>query len=212
MDAPALQFALGRFFFAHRDDFEREIGRNHEHLRKRLAGTENMRAALGRRLEHYEIHHRPPVAQQRRHRDGDAFGRIGIEARMGLESQRQTVLGLEVDQYLIGVELLAEGPERRPFDAGAGVGAEVAVEHQLPIACRNAQFVVERIKQLDAVGRAFGEGNAVPRVFMRALPPGRRLSRPPRNFHLGAPRRQTFLVKPAFDGMHVAFPHKLRRI
>src|SRR5690349_9335306 len=109
---------------------------------------------------------------------------------MRLESQRETVFDFEVDEYLIGVELLAEGPERRPLDARARIRAEIAVQDQPPVARGHAQFIVKRIEQLDAVGRAFGKWNAVPRVFVRAILPRHGLPGPAGDFHLGASRAQ----------------------
>ena len=127
-----------------------------------------------------------------------------VEARMRLGADRHVLGDLEVEQQLVGVVVLAERAERRPLDAGVRIGAEIAFQHHLAVALRDAQFVVERIEQLDAVLRAFDERHAVPGVFVRAVPARLRLAGPARHLHLRAARHQARLEQAVFDGLHQA--------
>src|SRR5258708_37413822 len=81
IDAPRLQFALGRFLLVHPLEFEGGFLGDHDDLRERLVRPENMGAALGRCLGHAKGHHRAPRADQRRHRDRHGGGTVGIEPR-----------------------------------------------------------------------------------------------------------------------------------
>src|ERR1700730_4559081 len=155
MNPSSLQFALGRFFLTHLDDFKLGFRRDDDDLRKRLAWPEYVRTTFGRRLEHDEVHHWPPPAQQRRNRDWHAVCRVGVETRMGLDPDGHALLGLEVEKDLVGIELLAECPERRPFHPGTGIGTEVTIEDETPVSRRDSQPIIEGVEQLDSILRAF---------------------------------------------------------
>src|ERR1700689_5491324 len=75
---------------------------------------------------------------------------------------------------------------------------------------RNVQLVLLRVKDLDAVLRAFGEGRAMPGIFVRAGGSPRRLPAPARHFELGLARPQARIDQPVFDVLHLRSPMRLR--
>ena len=130
VDAPCLQFALRRFVFVHGLQLERSLFGYHDDRSEGFAGPEDVGASLRRRLEDAEEHHRPPVADQGRHRYWNGIGTIGIESRMRLGANREALLDLEIQQQLIGVEAFAEVAERWPLKAAVGRIAPLAFEMQ----------------------------------------------------------------------------------
>src|ERR1700680_3822854 len=155
MNPSGLQFALGSFFLTHLDQLELGFGRDDDDLSERLAWSEYVRATFGRRLEDDEVHHRPPPAQQCRNRDWHAVCRVGVETRMGLDPDGHALLDLEVEKDLVGIELLAECPERRPFHPRTGIGTEVTIEDETPVSRRDSQLIIEGVEQFDSILRAF---------------------------------------------------------
>src|SRR6202162_6451410 len=202
MNPAGLQFALGRLFLPHLNELELGFSRDDDDLSERLAWSENVRTTFGRRLEDDEVQHRPPPAQQRRHRDWHAVCRVGVETRMGLDPDGHALLDFEIEKDLIGIELLAECSEWRPFYPRIRIGPEVAIEDEAPISRRDAQLIIERIEQLNSILRAFGKRHAVPRIFVRAVLAGFRFARPSGNVHLGSPWAQPRLEQSTFDRMH----------
>src|ERR1700694_4452209 len=106
MNPLGLPFAPGRFFLTHLDELELGFGRDDDDLSERLAWSEYVRATFGRRLEDGEVHHRPPPAQQRRHRDWNAVCRVGVETWMRLDPDGHALLDFEIEKDLVGIELL----------------------------------------------------------------------------------------------------------
>jgi hypothetical protein len=74
---------------------------------------------------------------------------------MWLRSNGEPLLNFQVKQYLIGIELVAERPERRPLQPFLGWRTKISFENQMPIPRRNAKIILVRIKQFNAVLRAF---------------------------------------------------------
>src|SRR5258708_8766977 len=165
IDAPRLQFALGRLFLVHLLKVEGGFLWDHDDLRERFVRPENMDAALGRRLEDAKEHHRPPVAYQRRHRDRHGVGTVGIEPRVRLGPDRPALFDLEIEHDLVGVKMVAKIPERRPLHAAVPRRSPISPPYSTAVLCADVQLVVVRIKQFDPVLRALPTRNAVPHLF-----------------------------------------------
>src|ERR1700719_1949732 len=121
---------------------------------------------------------------------------------MRLDLNRETRFDLQVKQDLIGIEVFAKTPERRPHPAVAGSRSKIAVEHEAPVFGAHAQLVVVRIEYFEAILRRLREWNAMPRIFVRAVGAGLGFAGPSRNFELGPARAQPFLAQAIFDGLH----------
>ena len=57
-------FRVLPLLFVHLHQLEVRLGRYEDHLHERLVGPEYMGVSFGRRLEHYERNHRPPIGAQ----------------------------------------------------------------------------------------------------------------------------------------------------
>src|SRR6185437_2357836 len=104
------------------------------------------------------------------------------------------------------VIFIAEFAERRPLEVALGLGAEIAVEYPFSVLLRDVQLVLVGIEDLDAVLGAFGEGGAMPGIFVAAVGARRRLAGPARHFQFGPPRLQAGIDEPEFDFLHRSHP------
>lgn len=181
VNAPRLQFSLGGLLFIHLNQLELRFSGNYYDLRKGFVWSEDVGPTFRRGLEESEVHHRPPVSQKSWHRYRDGLGRVGVEPRMGLYSDGQSFLYLQVEKYLIGVEEVTEISEGRPLQSGFWVGAEVALKNEMTISRGDVKFVVEGIKYLDAIARTLGKRDAVPSILVRAILTRFALPRPARD-------------------------------
>ena len=75
------------------------------------------------------------------------------------------VQDFQVEQDLIGVERVAEIPERWPLHTAVGWIAPIAFQNQTTVLGADVQFVVMGVEQFDPVLRAFRKRNAVPYLF-----------------------------------------------
>ena len=109
------------------------------------------------------------IGHQLRTSAGTAIGTvpvaIGIEPRMRFGPDRHALWHLEIEQQLVGVEIVAEISKRRPLQAAVGRRSPIPLQQQFAVLGGDMQFVVVGIKQLDAVLRAFRKRNAVPDLF-----------------------------------------------
>jgi hypothetical protein len=97
--------------------------------------------------------------------DRDSVSLISVKAGMRLYSNGHALFDLEVNEDLVGVELIAEIPEWRPLEARSRVWTEVSFEKQAPTSRGYLQFVVERIKEFNPVTSAFRKWDAMPCVL-----------------------------------------------
>jgi hypothetical protein len=100
---------------------------------------------------------------------------------MRFDSDCPSVLDLEVEKNLIGVEEVPETSEWGPLHSGFGVRTEVAFQNQMAVSSGDVKLVVEGIKYLDAVARTFGKGDTVPSILTRAILARFALARPARD-------------------------------
>jgi hypothetical protein len=70
---------------------------------------------------------------------------------------------------------------------------EIPIEDELASLLRDTQFVVVGIKDFNAVLRPFGEGRAMPSIFLRAIGAWLRLAGPARHFEFGSTRLQSWI-------------------
>ena len=103
---------------------------------------------------------------------------------MRLDLNRETRFDLQIKQDLIGIEVFAETPKRRPHPAVAGSRPKIAVEHEALVFGAHAQLVVVWIEYLEAILRGLREWNAMPRIFVKAVGAGLGFAGPSWNFEL----------------------------
>jgi hypothetical protein len=92
------------------------------------------------------------------------------KAWMRLDLNRETRFDLQVKKDLLGIEVFAKTPERRPQPAVAGSRPKIAVEHEALVFGAHAQLVVVWIEYLEAILRGLREWNAMPRICQAEEP------------------------------------------
>lgn len=103
---------------------------------------------------------------------------------------------------MIGIELVPEISEGWPLETGVWIGTEVSIEEQAPFVRAHAQLVIEWVKELYPVARTFGERNAMPGIFARAILARFALACPSGNLQLRSTWCQPGLKEPVFHGVH----------
>src|SRR5215469_5356853 len=205
VDATPAHLTFRRFLLVHRRQSEVCDHRQYQDLQHWLAWPEDMRVSLDRRFEHDERDHRPPFcAQQSRHRDRNGIGWICVETWMWFGAYRPMFCYFQIEQQLVSVIILAEAAEWRPHQVTAILRTlpEVAVKYELAAFPADAKLLIMRIEHLDAVLRAFGEGCAMPSIFLRAVGARLWLAGPARHFELGPSRRELGIYQAVFDPLH----------